>query len=338
MKRRFLWITTGLAVLAVGCGSKSGSGEGDAGNAAAMVNGNPIQVSEVQKVAKNFTRQGIQPDSTAQGDTPAERLYYTAVDRLIEQELLREAAVKDSITVTDEEVQGNVSQLKTMAGGDEAFQKLLADNGANEEDVVKDMKTNLLLKHYFDKKVKRDQAVTDQEIQDYYDNHPENFASKPQVEASHILIRTKPEMTDADKAAARQKAEEVLAKAKKGEDFGALAKEYSEDPGSATKGGDLGWFNQGQMVAPFDSAAFALEPGQLSDVVTTNYGYHVIKLQDKRMGEAQKLEAVKPQIQQFLAQQKSQEQFRALVDSLKAEAKIKITNPPPAGALDGIGS
>jgi peptidyl-prolyl cis-trans isomerase C len=338
MKRRLFWITIGLAVLAAGCGSKSESDGADAGSTAAVVNGHNIPVSDVQRVAQNFSRQGMEPDSTAQGDTHQERLYYTAVERLVEQELLREAAEKDGITVTDDEVQNNIAQLKSMAGGDSAFQKLLADNGATEEDVVKDMRTNLILKQYFDKKVDRNQDVTDQEIQDYFDSHPENFASKPQVKASHILIRTKPDMSDQDKAMALQKAEEVLAKAKKGEDFAALAKQYSEDPGSADRGGDLGWFSQGQMVAPFDSAAFALEPGQLSNVVTTNYGYHVIKLEDKRMGEPQKLETVKPQIHQFLAQQKSQAQFRALVDSLKTEAKIEITTPPPAGALDGIGS
>ncbi len=337
MKERLLWLPVILVLIMAGCGSKSGTEKTANGEpVAATVNGKPIPVPEVQKVAANFLRQNVPPDSTVQGDTPVERMYYTAVNRLVEQQLLLAAAEKDSITVSDEEVQGSIAQLKTMAGGPDAWQKLLAENNATEADVQRDMRTNLVLKAYFDKVVNRNPEISDAEAKAYYDENQDRFGPQEEIKAKHILIRTPPNAPDSTKVEARKKIEDILAQVRAGGDFAALAEQYSEDPGARGRGGDLGWFRHGDMVAPFDSAAFALKKGQVSGVVTTNYGYHVIKLEDRRTSETRKFEDVAPAIKNMLAQQKSQEQFKAVVDSLRSAAKIDIVTPPPAGALEGI--
>ena len=179
--------------------------------------------------------------------------------------------------------------------------------------------------------------ITDPEVQKYFDDHPQDFGPAPEVHARHLLVRAEQTASEPEKAAARKKAEEALTRAKAGEPFEKLAQEYSQDPGSAQQGGDLGWFGKGRMVAPFDSASFALQPGQLSGIVETQFGYHVIKVEEKRSSPGKSFEEMKEQIRQVIAQERSQAQFRTTLDGLKEKAKIKIEAPAPA-LLDSLGT
>ena len=115
----------------------------------------------------------------------------------------------------------------------------------------------------------------------------------------------------------------MLKRAKAGEDFAALAKENSQD-GSASQGGDLGFFPRGRMVPAFDQAAFALKPGEISEVVTTEFGYHIIKLTEKKVGSAVPFEEVKPQVLEYLSNQKKQQRVDSFIDEAKKRAKIEV--------------
>ncbi len=330
-KRSILFLPLACAIV-MSCASGKGGGK----DVAAKVNEQTITNHEVIKVVHNFQKQNIGPDSTAQGATVPEKLYYTAVNRLVEQALILDEAKKLGIVVSDTEVTDNVNQLITMAGGEAKLDSLLKLQGASRADVEKDMRNNLVLKGYLDHVKKTMPAVTDTAVQAFYNGHPEMFGPKPEVHARHVLIRTNPQDGDMEKAGARQKAQEALTRAQKGEPFEKIAQQMSQDEGSASQGGDLGWFGQGQMVAPFDSAAFALKPGQLSGVIQTQYGYHVIKVEDARVGPGQPYnDQLKEQIRQYLAQQETQEYFRKELDSLKAKAKLKIEAPTPA-VLDSL--
>jgi len=128
----------------------------------------------------------------------------------------------------------------------------------------------------------------------------------------------------AAKAEARAKAEQVLKDIKAGKDFAALAKEHSQDPGSAVNGGDLGFFQPGQMVGPFNDAAFSLAPGSVSDLVETEFGFHIIKVAEKQPSRTVPLDDVKPQLEQFLLQRNRQEQTEAFVEGLRSKGKIEI--------------
>jgi len=160
-------------------------------------------------------------------------------------------------------------------------------------------------------------AVPPNDIQRYYNDNIQQFSTPERVRASHILLNT----GGKDEAAVRKQAEELLAKIKGGADFAALAKQFSEDPGSKDKGGDLDFFPRGQMVPEFEQAAFSLQPGQVSELVKTQYGFHIIKVVDKQAGSTQPLEAVRAQIQQTLAAQIADRQIseraRQLADRLK---------------------
>ena len=160
-------------------------------------------------------------------------------------------------------------------------------------------------------------AVPPTDIQRYYNDNIQQFSTPERVRASHILLNT----GGKDEAAVRKQAEELLAKIKGGADFAALAKQFSEDPGSKDKGGDLDFFPRGQMVPEFEQAAFSLQQGQISELVKTQYGFHIIKVVDKQAGSTQPLEAVRAQIQQTLAAQIADRQIgeraRQLADRLK---------------------
>ena len=144
------------------------------------------------------------------------------------------------------------------------------------------------------------------------------------MRASHILIAVPKGADAAAKAQARAKAEEVLKDVKAGKDFAALAKQHSADPGSAANGGDLGFFQQGQMVGPFNDAAFSLAPGATSELVETDFGFHIIRVAEKKAGRTIPLEEVKPQVEQYLEQKNRQEQTDTFVNGLKAKGKIEV--------------
>jgi parvulin-like peptidyl-prolyl isomerase len=182
----------------------------------------------------------------------------------------------------------------------------------------------LLASMYEEESLAKSVKASQSEIDEYLKSHPEE-----QVHARHILIAVKTEDSPAegglDKAAARAKAEEVLKRVKAGENFEALAKEYSSDPGSKENGGDLGWFGRGRMVPEFEKAAFALQPGQVSEIVESPFGFHIIKVEGKRSGDPQ-----------AAAQEVEQEKEKKLIEEIVKRQSSHITiaenfavQPPP---------
>jgi len=155
-------------------------------------------------------------------------------------------------------------------------------------------------------------VVPASDIERAYNSNIEQYSTPEQVRASHILLKTEGK----DEAAVKATAEDVLKQAKSGADFAALAKKYSEDESNAKNGGDLDYFGRGKMVPEFDQAVFAMEPGQISDLVKTQYGYHVIKLVDKKPGTTRPLAEVRQQINDQLAFERAQAQAADLAESL----------------------
>ena len=151
------------------------------------------------------------------------------------------------------------------------------------------------------------------DIERTYNDRITEYTTPEQVRASHILLKTEGK----DEAAVRAQAEDVLKKAKAGADFAALAKQYSQDEGSAPNGGDLDYFGRGRMVPEFDAAVFAMEPGQISDLVKTSFGFHIIKLADKKTGNTRSIDEVRPQLQDQLSTERAQTQAATLADSLR---------------------
>lgn len=159
---------------------------------------------------------------------------------------------------------------------------------------------------------------TDGEIAEYYELHKEErFTRQEEVRASHVLVRVDPTADEATKTAARKKAEGILAEVKGGADFAALARKNSDDPGSAAKGGDLGFFPRGRMTPAFEAAAFALQPGQVSDIVETPFGFHIIEVGERREAGAEPLEAVRDAVVEALRQERSLELARKAAEAVR---------------------
>jgi len=170
-------------------------------------------------------------------------------------------------------------------------------------------------------------TVTPQDVDSYYNSNVQQFQTPEQVRASHILLKTEGK----DEAAVRKQAEDVLKQAKApGADFAALAKKYSEDDGSKANGGDLDYFSKGRMVPEFEQAAFTLQPGQISDLVKSQFGFHIIKVVDKKPAATRTLDEVRPQIQQTLQAQRVEQQITERTRDLDA----RITKPAD---LDVVG-
>lgn len=338
MKRLFSSFLLGLASLLASCGSNSDSGEDPPpAEVAATVNGETIPLADVTRGAANFKTANMPSNPNAQGSTPEEKLYYTVVDRLIEDRLILQDATTHGISVSEDEVQATVSQLQVTMGGADAVTQRLAQTGATQEDFKRDVRINLLTQKYMDQVVNPTIEIPDEEIEAYFDNNPEQFSAKPEVRASHILFRMSPGADELVTAGARQKAEAALARAKQGEDFAALAREVSEDETTGPGGGDLGWFGKGRMVPAFDSASFSMEPGEISDLVLTQFGYHIIKVEETRTTTGKTLEEVHEHIRRFLAQGRLQEGFQEAIQQLRSAADIEIT-PPAAGILTQLAS
>ncbi|HEX3436739.1 MAG TPA: peptidyl-prolyl cis-trans isomerase, partial [Pseudacidobacterium sp.] len=163
--------------------------------------------------------------------------------------------------------------------------------------------------------------VTDAEIQQYYSQHQNDYKVDDQAKVRHILIKVDPNADAKADAAARQKAEDILKQLRGGANFADLAKKYSDDPGSKDQGGELGFIKHGVTVPEFDKAAFALQPGQISDLVRTKFGYHIIQTEEKQTAHTRSLDEVKPEIVAVLTRQKESQALQAFAQQLAKEAQ-----------------
>ena len=159
--------------------------------------------------------------------------------------------------------------------------------------------------------------VSPVDVQRYYEDNQQQYAQPEQVRASHILLK----LEGKDEAAVKKQAEDLAAQAKKGADFAALAKKYSQDDSNNTKGGDLDFFGRGAMVADFEKVAFAMKPGEISDAVKTEFGYHVIKVTEKKAASQRPLAEVQPQIEDQIRWQRAQDQAQRQADEVAALLK-----------------
>ena len=169
-------------------------------------------------------------------------------------------------------------------------------------------------------------TVTDQDLQAYYDLHREEFRVPEQVKVAHILIKTPLPAAGAKEdekavADARAKAEDVLKQVKAGGDFAKLAEKYSDDPGSAKQGGELGWIGRGRTVPEFEKAAFSLGKGQTSDLVKSSYGFHIIRVEDKQAAHLKTLAEVKSEIEEKVKQQKTAHATEVAANTLLSHAR-----------------
>jgi len=286
----------------------------------ARVNGEAILKAEFENAIRSLEAQAGQGIPFEKRD----EVYRQVLDQLVGYKLLVQETKNRQMTVTEAEIDVRVGEVKKQFPSEEAFTKVLADRRVTLEAFRQDARVQMLISKIIQAEVVPSIKVTEQDVQTFYDKNRERFNQPEAVQARHILIRFPPNADAAGKGRVRATADAVLKKVMGGGDFAALAKEYSQDSGSAANGGDLGFFVKDQMVPPFAAAAFALQPGQVSSLVETQYGYHIIKVIERRAARVVPLVEARGDIWQFLTAEQQQQKTEAFVNGLKAKAKVEI--------------
>lgn len=288
---------------------------------AASVNGKVITQAEVDQEVGRYERQMSMTGQTPD-DAQKKEMKQKVLDGLVDRELLLQESNRLGVKVSDNEVDEQVATIKKRFPNEGEFAGALSKMNITEGDLRKQFSEGMAIKKMIDQEVASKISISEADAKTFYDGHPDLFKMPERVRASHILVKVEQNAGDADKAKAREKIAEARKRLQKGEDFAVVAKEVSQCP-SAAKGGDLDYFQRGQMVPEFEEVAFKLKPGEISEIVTTQFGFHVIKVVDKKDAGSVPFEEVKERIEQHLKQEKVNEQLTQYVSQLKSKAKIE---------------
>jgi len=284
----------------------------------ARVNGESINKADLQSAVTQLeSRAGrtVPPDQR-------DRVIRGVLDQLIAYRLLAQESVTRNIAVSDGDVDARAAEIRKQFPSDQVFQQTLEQQHMTEAEFRDDVRQGLRITGLIDAELSTRAAVTPEQINQFYTSN--SFQQGERVRASHILIAVPENADAAAREAARAKATEILNQVKGGADFAELAKQYSQDPGSGPRGGDLDYFERGQMVGPFEEAAFALAPGQTSELVETRFGYHIIKVVDKQAARTIPLEEVRGRIEEYLRDQNREQQTQVFIDALRTKAQVEI--------------
>ncbi len=250
------------------------------------------------------------------------------LEKLISGYLLDEKVKEDKIVVTEDELMRRITEIAAAQQPPlslEEYQKKLEEHGQSFDAFKNDFRKQMLYLKLLEPQLAGKLDVTEDEIKQYYSDYKREFETPEQVRASHILITPDASQLGTDpneaKAIAKAKAESLLKQIREGADFAELAKANSACS-SAAKGGDLDFFPRGKMVAPFEKVAFVLQPGQISDVVETIFGYHIIKVTDRKEAGVVPFEQAKDHIIAKITQKRRSEIITEYIESLKDKAQI----------------
>jgi peptidyl-prolyl cis-trans isomerase C len=287
----------------------------------AVVNGKKINRDELDNEMNK-----VQQSQQQQGQILAEEqlavVRKDVMESLISRELLFQESKAVGIQVDSDTVDKEIATIKTRFPGDAEYQKALKTMNLTEDDLKFEINRAMAIKGLVDTKMGKDIVINDTESLEFYTTRKESFKKPEQIKASHILRKVDKTADASKKAEAKKKIETVRESLETGADFAEMAKKHSEGP-SGPRGGDLGYFGRGQMVKPFEEVAFSMEPGTVSGVVETPFGYHLIKVYEKKPKAITAYEEIKPKIVQFLTQEKLKQEVEGYLIKLREDAKIE---------------
>ncbi|MDJ0739714.1 MAG: peptidylprolyl isomerase [Gammaproteobacteria bacterium] len=265
------------------------------------------------------------------------RLREEAMELMIDQELIRQAAEAQGIEVAADDIDVVVSQLRDIFETDEAFQMRLQQEGFTEEGYRRHIERMLKAKRYVDDIRAAEPLVDDATLEAYYKDNTLRLTLPERVRVSHILLSWKPLGSPDDRAALHEQMKPILERARNGEDFAALAREFSEDEATREIGGDTGLFHRGQMVPAFEAVAFALQPGEISDPVETPYGLHILRVEERREPRLLPLDEIREALREHISEERAEQAVEAEKARLREAADIQILIPlgPPQARAGG---
>ncbi|MGO9246639.1 MAG: peptidylprolyl isomerase [Verrucomicrobiia bacterium] len=287
--------------------------------------------AEVQGYSDQMARQGrrIPPGQTA-------ALQQTVLERMIGRQLILQQGLKNIPADVDKKVQEQIDQAKASKGGDAEFMKALADNGVTLELFTRDIRDGIIIRETIQSVVDKQVKISPEDARAFYEGNPDQFKQPELVRASHILIRCSPDAPDEVKKEKRAQIDAALSLVKGGSKFADVAKKVSEDPGSAENGGDLGYFPRGRMVPEFDTVAFSLKTNEISGVITTQFGYHILQVTGRKPAQVMPFDEVKDKLADYLKQRKTSEVTRTYVADLRKSAKVEVLLPALAPSPSAV--
>jgi len=229
------------------------------------------------------------------------------LNTLIVKKIIQLEAKKQNIKVTKDEIQAEIDKTIENFGSEEAYKNALEYYGITEDRLKEDIELNLYVNKLLEPKIK----ITENEMKNYFEENKDDFKQEEQVKASHILVDDE------------ETAKEIKQKLDNGEDFAELAKKYSTDTTTKDKGGDLGYFTKGKMEKEFENAAFSLKVGEISNPVKTQYGYHIIKVVDKKEGKEANYEESKEEIKEKLFEEKLPDAYQSWIEEKMKEYNVQ---------------
>lgn len=320
-KRNLIIVLLSITLLSTGCSNSI-----DKNKVVAEVNGENITVGYFEKTLKlqeqamtDMYGKDIWEKEIKKGITFKDEFKNQVIEQIISMDSIYDEAKKENILPTEEEINERFEYVKKSIDSNEDYKENLKKIGINDEFIKEQQAKDLAMEKYKDK-FYEDVKVSDEEIKSYYDKNKSEFSTE-QVKASHILISINDEndkpLPDKEKKEAKQKAEDILNQIKSGAKFEELAKINSSCP-SGINGGDLGYFGKGKMVPTFEESAFSLNKGDISDIVETNFGYHIIKVTDKKNNQRPFEE-----VRDYIKMKIKDEKFDSKLKEIEKNANIK---------------
>lgn len=302
---------------------------------AVRVNGETVSYQRFQGFYVEYRNsKGVQVGARGDQLELLKRLRKEAMDLVIEQVLVKQAAEREGIEADPGDVDRSVEELRSAFITELSYTLKLQGEGYTEESYREHVANMMASKIYLDR-IRADAAdVSDTELERYYRDNEYRLTFPEQVRVRHILLTWKPMGTPDDRAAIRKQMEPILERAREGEDFAALAREFSDDYATKNFGGDTGLFHRGQMAPQFEEVAFALEPGEISDPVETVFGVHILRLEERREERLVPLDEVREQLRDHVREEKMEAAVRARIDELRAAADVEVLiaiDPPRSG-------
>ena len=288
---------------------------------AARVNGRPVSLDELDKVVESnkqrYAAQGMQLSPEQES-----MLKQQVLDGLVMREVLEQEAGRLSVSVTDDEFRAVIAEFQSQFPDEATFELILQQQGYTRAQFEVELRRQMVIEKLIEREAFGAIVVSAEDTRAFYNENTEIFEQPEQIAARHILFSTQDMTSDAERADARRRADEVRARIVAGGDFAQMAREYGEDP-TAEQGGDLGLFGRGMMVPPFEEAAFALQVGEVSQVVETQFGYHLIQVTEKVAAQTHAYEAVADRIEAYLLEELRNEAAQSYVMGLREAANVE---------------
>lgn len=287
----------------------------------AIVNGVSLRESQLERVIDEllpriFYHQTVTPEKRAE-------LRKKALEELIKRELYYQEARRIGLKVEGSELKEGLEKIRKRFPSRKEYQNALKQAGITEEELKKDLERNLLIQKFYQREVIDKSRISEEYLRDYYEKNKKNFKRPEAVRIRHILIKVDPSATSEVKLKKKREAEEILKRARAGEDFAELAYKYSSDDWRV-KGGDLGLLHRGRLIPELEDVAFKLRPGEISDLIETIYGYHIIRLEERLPPTQLSFDEIKDKLKKEMEERRKKEFEDELLTRLKEKARIEV--------------